>query len=104
MRILPTKSYNTVIDDYNNRPSHRETDLLLVVSGVQLSQTNLHFRHTVFSSQHKSKVNILTKTVALRIILNIDGSPLVSRSHTHPSHTQNSRATQCIRDVWIRQF
>jgi hypothetical protein len=38
-------------------------------------------------------VNILPKvTVAsLRIILNIDGTPVVSRSHTHPSHSQTSR-------------
>ena len=27
---------------------------------------------------------------ALRIILNIDGAPVVSRSHTHPSHSQTS--------------
>ncbi len=27
----------------------------------------------------------------LRIILNIDGTPVSSRSHTHPSHTQTSR-------------
>ena len=27
---------------------------------------------------------------ALRINLNIDGTPIVSRSHTHPSHTQTS--------------
>jgi hypothetical protein len=57
--------------------------------------------------------NILAKTVALRITLNIDGTPIVSTSHTHPSHTQTSRllasslslgvpvphTTQCIRDV-----
>ena len=38
-----------------------------------------------FSSHLKSKVgNILTKAAALRINFNIDGAPIVSRSHTHP--------------------
>ena len=102
--------------DYNNRPSHsivfmsaiastsgrphcefvcllflqthRETDLFLATSGVQLAQTHFHFRHAAFSSQLKSKVgHILAKAAALRIMLNIDGTPIASRSHTHPSHT-----------------
>ena len=38
-----------------------------------------------------SKVgNILTKDVELDINLNIDGVPMTSRSHTHPSHSQTS--------------
>jgi len=77
-----------------------------------------------FSSQLKSKVNILakapdnilTKAPALRSNLNIDDTPIASRSHTHPlypSHTQTSHlltsslsfgvpvphVTQCIRGV-----
>jgi hypothetical protein len=44
------------------------------------------------SSQVKSKFdNIFAKVAALRIILNIDGVPVASRSHTHPSHSQTSR-------------
>jgi hypothetical protein len=35
--------------------------------------------------------NILAKTAALCIDLNIDGAPISSRSHTHPSHSQTSR-------------
>ncbi len=31
------------------------------------------------------------KVVGLRITLNIVGAPIVSRSHTHPSHSQTSR-------------
>jgi hypothetical protein len=27
----------------------------------------------------------------LRINLNLDGAPIVSKSHTHPSHSQTSR-------------
>jgi hypothetical protein len=46
----------------------------------------------VFSSHLKSKVdNILVKAAVLRINLNIDGSPVASKSHTHPSHSQTSR-------------
>ena len=51
-----------------------------------------HFHRAVFSSQLKSKIgNILTKDPGLRILLNIDGTPVVSRSHTHPSPLQTSR-------------
>ena len=128
--------------DYNNRPSnaisfmpavasttgrlhcefvrllflqaHRETDRFLAASGVQLAQSTFHYRRAAFSSQLKSKVgNILAKAATLRINLNIDGAPIASRSHTHPSHSQTSplltsslslgvpvpRATQCMRGV-----
>jgi hypothetical protein len=60
--------------------SHRETDRFLAPSGVQVAQTNFHFRRSVFISQLKSKVgHILVKSVTLRIMLNIDGSPMDSR-------------------------
>ena len=43
-------------------------------------------------SQFKSKVgNILAKAAVLRITLYIDGTPITSKSHTHPSHSQTSR-------------
>jgi hypothetical protein len=45
-------------------------------------------------SPHRSNPrleNILAKTAELRIILIIDGAPVVLRSHTHPSHSQTSR-------------
>ena len=74
---------------------HRETDRFFAVSGVQIAQHHrdqFHYHRTAVSSHLKSKVvNILAKAVALRITLNIDGSPVVSRSHTHPSHSQTSR-------------
>ena len=74
---------------------HRETDRFFAASGVQLAQSTsgqFHFRHSVFSSQLKSNVsNILTKTAALRITMNIDGVPIASKSHMHPSHSQTSR-------------
>jgi hypothetical protein len=97
--------------------AHRETDLFFAASGIQLAQSTsdqFHYRRAAFSSQLKSKVgNILAKAAALRINLNIDGAPIASRSHTHPSHSQTSclltssvslgvpvpRATQCMRVV-----
>ncbi len=45
-----------------------------------------------FSSMLKSRVgNIMDKTSALRVNLNLDGAPIDSSSHTHPSHSQTSR-------------
>jgi hypothetical protein len=96
--------------------THRETDRFLKVSGVQSAQSNMgsffHFRHAAFSSMMNSRVSsILAKAAALRITLDLDGAPITSKSHTHPSHSQTSRLltsflslgvpvprpTQCIR-------
>ncbi len=77
--------------------AHRETDLFFAVSGVQSAQSNLgvsyfHLRRSAFSSLLKSRVgNIITKASALRVNLNLDGAPIASSSHTHPSHSQTSR-------------
>ncbi len=97
--------------------AHRETDRFFAASGVQLVQTQhgmFHFRRAAFSAQLKAKVgSTLAKAAALRINLNIDGSPIVSKYHTHPSHSQTSRLltsslslgvpvprpTQCLRGV-----
>ncbi len=99
--------------------THRETDRFFAASGVQSAQSNLgasyfHFRRAVFSNQLKSKCGLLlAKAAALRINLNLDGVPIASNSHTHPSHSYTSRlltsslslgvpvlrATQCMGDV-----
>jgi hypothetical protein len=97
--------------------AHRETDRFFAASGVQLAQTDrdmFHFRRAAFSAQLKSKVGLaLAKAAVLRITLNLDGAPITSKSHTHPSHSQNSRlltsslclgisvprATQCMRGM-----
>jgi hypothetical protein len=51
-----------------------------------------HFRRAAFSSQLKSRIgNILAKAAALRVNLILDGAPIISRTHTHPSHSQTSR-------------
>ncbi len=63
-------------------------------SGVQFAQTDrvqFHYHRADVSSQLKSRVGLtLTKVEALRINLNIDGTPIISRTHTHPSHSQTS--------------
>jgi hypothetical protein len=73
----------------------RETDRFFGASGVQLplsDRNQFNYRCATFSSQLKSKVvNILAKAATLRITLNIDGTPIASKSHNHPSHSQTSR-------------
>ena len=68
--------------------THRETDRFFEASGVQLAQPDrdqFHYRHSVFSSHLKAKVdNILVKVAALRVNLNIDDAPITSRTHIHP--------------------
>ena len=76
--------------------AHRETDRFFAASGVHLAQQTsggfFHFRRAAFSSMLKSRVSlILAKAAALRINLNLDGAPIASKSHTHPSHSQTSR-------------
>jgi hypothetical protein len=75
--------------------THRETDRFFATSGVQSAQTTsgmFHFRRAAFSSGLKSKVGLaLAKTATFRINLNLDGPPIASKSHTHPSHSQTSR-------------
>ena len=95
---------------------HRETDRFFAASGVQSAQSTsvFHFRRAAFLQQLKSKVDlVLVKATSLRINLNLDGSPIASKSHTHPSHSQTSRLltsssslgvpvprpTQCTRDA-----
>ena len=97
--------------------AHRETDRFFPASGVQLAQSTcglFQIRRAAFSAQLKAKVgSTLAKAAALRVNLKIDGAPITSRTHTHPSHSQTSRlltsslslgvpvprATQCMRDV-----
>ena len=75
--------------------THRETDRFFAVLGVPFAQSNrgpFHYRRATCSSMLKSRVgNILVKDVTLRINLNLDGEPIASKSHTHPSQSQTSR-------------
>ena len=98
--------------------THRETDRFFAASGVQPAQHTsgglFHFKCAAFLSQLKAKVgSTLAKAGALRVNLNIDGAPITSHTHTHPSHSQASRlltsslslgvpvprTTECMRGV-----
>ncbi len=70
--------------------AHRETDRFFATSGVQFAETHpggqFTFRYAVFLTQLQSKVGLaLAKATALRININLDGAPIASKSHTHPS-------------------
>ena len=76
--------------------THRETDRFFATSGVQPAEHTsggiFTFKRAAFLTQLKEKVgSSLAKTAAIRVNLNIDGAPITSRSHTHPSHSQASR-------------
>ena len=64
-------------------------------SVVQLAQSTsglFHVRRVAVASQLTGKVgSTLAKAAALRVNLNLDGAPITSRTHTHPSHSQTSR-------------
>ncbi len=97
--------------------AHRETDRFFAASGVQSAQSDrgqFHFRRSDFLQKLKNKVDLtLAKAAALRNNLNLDGAPIASKSHTHPSHSQTSRLlasflslgvpvprpSQCVRDA-----
>jgi hypothetical protein len=70
---------------------HRETDRFFASSGVLSTQSDrgfFHYRRVSLSDQFKSKVGLdLAKAATLRIPLNLDGTPNISTSHTHPSHS-----------------
>ena len=72
-----------------------ETDHFFATSGVEHAEHNqdrFRFHRVPFYSQLNSKIdNILTKVTVQRINLDIDGVPIDSRAHTHPSHSQTSR-------------
>jgi len=76
--------------------AHRETDRFFAASGVQLAQTHpggqFTFRHAAFLTPLQSKVGLaLSKAAVLRININLDGTPIASKSHTHPSDSESSR-------------
>jgi hypothetical protein len=74
---------------------HGKLTAFFADSGVQSAQSTsvqFHFRRTAFLQHLKGKVGLaLAKAVVLRINLNLDGSPITSKSHTHPSHSQTFR-------------
>jgi hypothetical protein len=73
---------------------HRETDRFFPSSGVHLPQSTsgqFHFRRTVFDQQLKRRVDLTLATSAvLRITLNLDEGPIISKSHISPGVRQQN--------------
>ncbi len=73
--------------------THRETDHFFAASGVQPPQSNhgtFHYTRSAFLSQIKSKIDSsLVKAAAIRVNLNIDGTPITS-SRILPNFTDRS--------------
>ena len=62
------------------------------VSSAQSPRGFFHYLRAAFFSNLKSKTgSLLAKAAVLRITLNLDGVPITSKSHTHPSYSQTSR-------------
>ena len=60
--------------------------------GQSTSGGLFHYRRAAFSPELRSKVgSTLAKAEALRVNLNVDGAPITSRTHTHPSHSETFR-------------
>jgi hypothetical protein len=104
--MVSTSGRSVNLSDFYSYKLIGKLTVFLATSGVHLVQTDrgmFHYRRVTFSSMIKSSVGyILAKVAALRITLNLDGAPIISKSHTHPSHSQTSRLltsspTQCMR-------
>jgi hypothetical protein len=82
-------------DFYSYRLIGKLTDRFFAASGVLPAQSDrgfYHYRRAAVSAQVKRKVGLaLPKVAVLSITLNLDGVPIISRTHTHPSHSQTSR-------------
>jgi hypothetical protein len=88
---------NRCVEELTNRwEVHSETDRFFAASGVQLARSTsgqfyYRWRSPPSLRRRLEIFSLNPKAAALRITLNIDGTPLVSRSHTHPSHSPPSR-------------
>jgi hypothetical protein len=76
--------------------AHRETDRFFAASGVQPPEHTsggiFTVKSEVFLTQLKAKVgSSLGKVETMCVNLNVDGTPITSRSDTHPSHSQARR-------------
>jgi hypothetical protein len=77
---------------YSYRIIGKLTAFLQLQELAQSTSGLFHFRHTEFLAQFRSRVDLtLSKSSVLRITLNLDGAPITSTTHTHPSHSQTSR-------------
>jgi hypothetical protein len=110
---LPLIKYGNIVLTNKNPPSavsfmpallflqtHRETVRFFAVSGVQLAQSTsgkVHLRTfplppygVLFVPEIKSRQHPRQRC-SFTYQLYIDGAPITSRTHTHPSHSQTSR-------------
>ncbi len=80
-------------DFYSYRLTGKLTVFLQIQEFCQCNQTvDTSTTSVRFSDQFKNKVGLtLPEAEALRSTLNLDGAPITSKSHTHPSHSQTSR-------------
>jgi len=88
-RLLPVRLGGSIVNlsEFYSYMLIGKLTVFFATSGVQSTQFDrgfFHFRRTAFSSMLKSRVStILVKTSALRINLNLDGTTITSKSHTH---------------------
>ena len=79
---------------------HREIDCFFEASGVHVEYSTsglFHFRRSAVSTQLNVRVgNILDKTAALRVNLNLDGVPITSITSSLSLGVSVLRATQCM--------
>ncbi len=82
---------------FHNKQQGHHTDthiqvLIAFASSIHNNKNSVSCLRAAFSQQLKGKVDLaLAKTVTLRINLNLDGVPIASKAHTHPSHSETSR-------------
>ena len=91
MRILPTKLENIALTIITTPLLIYPLCLLFLVrlGDYVVNLCDLYFYELIGKLPVTS--SILAKSSALRITLNKDDTPLESRSHTHPSHSETSR-------------
>ena len=80
--------------DYNNRSSNTISFMSVITSTSGRLTVNLcpfFFLETHRETDRFFTSSGVAKATYLRIDFNIDGEPIVSRSHTHPSYSQTSR-------------
>jgi hypothetical protein len=104
-----------ISDTSENQSARLDSDNQINISRlISCLGDQFHFRRAAFAQQLKSRVGLaLANATVLRITLNLDGAPIISKSHTHPSHSETSRlltpslslgipvprATQCMRGM-----
>ena len=74
--------------------AHRETVNFCTASGYQHAQPEqdlFRFRRAAFYTRLKSTFGLLIAKASVHVHLSVDGCPISSRAHTHPSHSQTSR-------------